>query len=201
MKMILKDAWILFLITLTAGLVLGFVYQITKNPIEKQEEKVRNAAYVKVFPDAESFETINSDDATAFVTGEGFKEQVINEVLVAKNEDLSEIGYVIDVTTKEGYAGDIQFLMGIRADGTLNGISILSITETPGLGMKATEILAPQFTNKKVEQFEYMKSGAIAASQIDAISGATITTKAVTNGVNAGLLYFQEIQKGGSEDE
>ena len=201
MKMILKDAWILFLITLTAGLILGFVYQITKGPIAQQEEKERTTACMKVFPDATEFEKIEYEDPTSVFKEEGFKEQMINDVLAAKNSDNAIMGYVIDITTKEGYADDIQFLIGIRMDGTLNGISILSIAETPGLGMKASEFLAPQFENKNVEQFEYVKSGAVTSSQIDAISGATITTKAITNGVNAGLLYFHEVLEGGNENE
>ena len=106
------------------------------------------------------------------------------------------LGYVITVTTKEGYGGDIRFTVGITKDGTVNGIAILEIAETAGLGMRAEEVLAPQFADKSVEQFEYTKSGAVSDSQIDAISGATITTNAVTNGVNAGLYYFQSKLQG-----
>ena len=87
--------------------------------------------------------------------------------------------------------------MGIQKDGTLNGISILSISETAGLGMKAESVLKPQFENKKVANFTYTKSGSTMDSQIDAISGATITTNAVTTAVNAGLYVFQT-QLGGS---
>ncbi len=67
--------------------------------------------------------------------------------------------------------------------------------------MRAEEVLKPQFADKNVEAFTYTKSGAAADDQIDAISGATITTNAVTNGVNAGLYYFQTQLKGGSENE
>lgn len=66
-------------------------------------------------------------------------------------------------------------------------------------------MLKPQFANKKVEQFSYTKSGSMSESEIDAISGATITTNAVTSGVNGGLAYFhekyEEILKGGSSNE
>ena len=82
--------------------------------------------------------------------------------------------------------------MGVADDGTLNGISLLSISETAGLGMRAGEVLVPQFAGKQVEQFSYTKTGAASDDQIDAISGATITTNAVVNGVNAGLLCFQK---------
>ena len=108
---------------------------------------------------------------------------------------------MLTITTKEGYGGDIQFTIGVRMDGTVNGMSLLAISETAGLGMRAEEVLKPQFANKQVEKFEYTKCGATSDNQIDAISGATITTNAVTNGVNAGLYYFQTELKGGSENE
>ena len=87
--------------------------------------------------------------------------------------------------------------MGVQKDGTLNGISILSISETAGLGMKAdTDDFKNQFRDKKVEKFQYTKTGAASEDEIDAISGATITTNAVTNGVNAGLAAFQYMEGG-----
>ncbi len=109
------------------------------------------------------------------------------------------IGYVLTVTTHEGYGGDIQFTMGVTDEGMLNGISILSISETAGLGMRAEEVLKPQFAGKSAEKYEYTKTGAVSEGQIDAISGATITTNAVVNGVNAGLYYFQNTLGGGAE--
>lgn len=51
----------------------------------------------------------------------------------------------------------------------------------------------PQFTDKNVERFTYTKSGATNDSEIDAISGATITTNAIVNGVNVGLMYFRDM--------
>ena len=124
----------------------------------------------------------------------------INEVSAAMAEDGTKVGYVLDITTHEGYNGDIQFTMGIRMDGTVNGISILSIAETPGLGMKAEEVLKPQFAQKNVSQFVYTKSGATMAEEIDAISGATITTNALVNGVNAGLDCFKNELGGGNNE-
>ena len=121
--------------------------------------------------------------------------------MAAKDGSGNVLGYVITVTTKEGYGGDIKFSIGIRQDGLVNGISILEIAETAGLGMRAEEVLKPQFADKNVEQFEYSKSGAVSENQVDAISGATITTNAVVNGVNAGIYYFQTELKGGSGNE
>ena len=98
---------------------------------------------------------------------------------------------MLTVTDHEGYGGDIQFAMGVQNDGTLNGISFLSIGETAGLGMKAQdEAFCDQFAGKNVDRFTYTKNGASNEMEIDAISGATITTNAVTSGVNSGLYYI-----------
>jgi electron transport complex protein RnfG len=203
-KNMLKDALILLVITLVAGLALGYVYEITKAPIANQKEKKKNEACANVFADAVSFEPYeNFDEAQAEKVLEqaGVTEEDIDEVMIALDASGSTLGYVLNVTTHEGYGGDITFSMGIQNDGTLNGISILAISETAGLGMKAKEDdFTDQWKNKKVEKFEYTKSGAAAENQIDAISGATITTNAMTNGVNAGLVYFESIE-GGSKDE
>lgn len=187
-----KDTAILLVITLVAGLLLGLVYQITKEPIALQKEKAKQEACKEVFADAASFAEVEAvqPDAQEWAAA-GFSQEMIDEVMEAQDASGAVLGYVITVTTKEGYGGDIRFTVGITKDGTVNGIALLEIAETAGLGMRAEEVLAPQFVNKKVEQFEYTKSGAVTDSQIDAISGATITTNAVTNGVNAGLYYFQ----------
>lgn len=202
MSKMLKDSGILFAITLIAGLLLGLVYQITKEPIAAQQEKAKQEACKEVFADAKSFQTVEVvlPEEKAWAEA-GYADEIIDEVMAAQNDSGETLGYVITVTTKEGYGGDIRFTVGIREDGTVNGISILEIAETAGLGMRAEEVLKPQFADKAVEKFEYTKSGATSDSQIDAISGATITTNAVTNGVNAGLYYFQTELKGGSANE
>lgn len=204
MKTMLKEAGILFAITLIAGCLLGLVYQVTKEPIAEAQQKAKDEACKEVFADAEGFvlqEDISSEDASSFVQDEGYNVS-IDEVLEAQDASGSKLGYVITVTDHEGYGGDIQFSIGIRNDGTVNGISILSISETAGLGMNADSVLKPQFADKNVEQFEYTKTGAPGDNQIDAISGATITTNAVVNGVNAGITYFRtQLMEGGSANE
>lgn len=201
MKEMMKNTGIMVAITLIAGLLLGIVYQVTKDPIAVQEAKAKEAACQEVFQDASSFAMIGVEALPAGWNEEGYAQESVDEVMEAKDASGELIGYVITVTTKEGYGGDIQFSIGVRMDGTVNGISILSISETAGLGMQAEEVLKPQFADKNVEKFEYTKNGATSENQVDAISGATITTNAVTNGVNAGLYYFQTQLKGGSENE
>ena len=104
---------------------------------------------------------------------------------------VGEDGYVITATDKEGYGGDIRVTVGIKADGTVNGVSILSISETAGLGMKATEpAFYEQYQGKQAEKFYVSKDGGD-GEPIDALSGATITSRAMTGAVNAALGYFQ----------
>ena len=200
MKKILKDAFALLMITLVAGILLGFVYSITKEPIAQQEQLTKERSCQEVFADAATFEN-DTDDleaAAAAMKAAGYEVQTLSEILVAKDDSGSTLGYVLSLVDPEGYGGDISFMMGIRLDGTLNGISILSIGETAGLGMNAdTDAFKSQFANKKVEKFTFTKTGSTSDSEIDALSGATITTTAMTNGVNAGLDAFR-IAKGGN---
>lgn len=202
MKEILLNSLKLCIITLVSGLLLGLVYEVTKEPRAKQEESAKQEAYKDVFSEAESFEELKYDEEAMakYLTENGYKKTmvVINEVVAAKNTEGNEVGYVITITDKEGYAGDIKFTLGIQSDGTINGISFLSIGETAGVGMKATESkFMNQFKGKKVDSFEALKNGAVNDNQIDAISGATITTNAVTNGVNSGILAYKFLSQEG----
>lgn len=203
MKDMIKNAVVLLIITVVAGAILGLVYQTTKDTISAREEADKKAAYLEVFNDAADF-TASTDfmDAgkRAKLDEAGYTAETIDELLTAVDASGSAIGYVFIVTTSEGYGGDIQFAVGIRNDGTVNGISILSINETAGLGMNAEKILKPQFANKKVSLFSYTKTGSTSESEIDAISGATITTNAFTNGVNCALTYFNDVLGGGSNE-
>ena len=103
---------------------------------------------------------VSSEDAglESYLDENGYTAQNIDEVMLARDNAGNELGYAFTVTTAEGYGGDIQFAMGIRDDGTLNGISILSISETAGLGMRATtDDFKNQFKDKNVEKFDLHK--------------------------------------------
>ena len=199
---IIKDALALTLITLLAGVALGGVYEITKDPIARQEAQAKAEAYEQVFTDAAAFEEIEMDDTLIQtirdqLDQEGYKAQSIEEVMRAEDQSGETLGYAFTVVTSEGYGGDIQFSMGVQNDGTLNGISILSIGETAGLGMNAdTPAFKDQFVGKQVEKLQYTKNGATQDDEINAISGATVTTNAMTNGVNAGLCAFRVMEGG-----
>ena len=201
MNKILKNTLILTAITVVAGLLLGVVYGVTKEPIARTQENTKQAAFRSVLADADSFETVDgldTDAAAALLKENGYTSDDITEVAEGKDASGETIGYVINVTSHEGYGGDIELSVGILSDGTVKGIEMLSISETAGLGMKAKEAdFKDQFKDKQVEKFTYTKTGESGDDMIDAISGATITTNAVTNAVDSALVYFQNELGGG----
>lgn len=204
---LVKDALILTCITVIAGLALGIVYEITKSPIAQAQADALADAYRTVFESAASFNEIEgftSEDATALVHEAGYTDDSIDNCVAACDESGNTLGYVITITTSAGYGGDITFSMGITNDGVINGYSITSISETAGLGMKAKDTgdgsFSSQFVNRTAEIFEVTKTGASASNEIDAISAATITSKAVTYGVDAGVTYFNSIVGGAANE-
>ena len=199
---IIKDTIAITVITLVAGLALGVVQDITADPIAKQEAQAKQDAYKAVFADADSFETVDvdADALQSYLDENGYAAQSIDETMLAKDASGNELGYAFTVTTSEGYGGDIQITVGIMSDGTVNGISFLSISETAGLGMRAKEpSFYNQFAGQQAEKFYVSKDGGD-GQPIDALSGATITSRAVTGAVNTALGYYQTAL-GGSGNE
>lgn len=197
----IKDAAILVIITLVAALLLAFVYEITKDPIAAQKAKKKTEAYAAVYPGLS--DTVISEElqekAEAFV-GEGMR---VDEAVLAKDASGAIVGVLMTVTTPEGYGGDITLTCGVKADGTLTGISFLTLAETAGLGMKAQEDgFRGQFENKKTDSFALMKGGAAVVEgnePIDVISNATITSEAVVRAVNGALEFAGDILNEGLE--
>ena len=200
-KKIVHDALILTAFTLVLGFLLGLVYEITKQPIADANAAAAQEAYKAVFADADSFEALEGFDknaATEEIVAAGYEDS-IDDVQVAKNASGADIGYVVTVTAKDGSQSTITFSVGIQSDGTVNGYSVTSIAETPGLGMKVEdESFYSQFEGKLVDTFNVVKNTPAADNEIEAISGATISSKAVTNGVNAALTYFRS-ELGGAQ--
>ena len=206
---LIKDALILFAITVIAAFALGAVYEITKDPIKEAEAKTKTEAAKAVFAEMkETAETSQEevDKAQALVDSNNknkeFDTITIDEVLQALDENGNKIGDIITVTSKKGYGGQITIIMGVADDETLKGIEFLSISETPGLGMKAKDD-DPDKDGDFKDQFKGVQPGSYkltkrninmsGTTEIDAISSATITTSAVTNMLNAGLLVAGSI--------
>lgn len=201
-----KNIVVLTLITLIAGFLLGYVYEITSGPIQKANQDALDKALKAVFAEGDSFvedEAAHLTNSDAILTDAGFSAVSIEDAYKAVDASGNKLGYVFVIITKEGYGGEIKSILGIKNDGAISGLEILSISETPGLGMRAdTDEFKAQFKGKNVNQISYSKTGAKEDYEIDALSGATITTRAMVNSVNAGLAYFYAINEdGGATNE
>lgn len=206
LRIMLKEAGILFAITLISGLILGYVYELTREPIRIRQEQAIQEACQTVFVDAAGFEKLSDDIVsdmknTEFVQEFSQKGVKVGSVFAALDASQTPLGFVVEATTKEGYGGNIVLYAGIRMDGTLNGISLLEIKETPGLGMLAESVLVPQFRKVRASSFTYTKSGSRSESEIDAISGATVTTSAVVDAVNGAMAAASYLIEGGVGNE
>ena len=160
MNKIIRNTIILTVITVISGFLLGLVYEITAEPIARTQEAAKKEAWQAVFPEAseDAFQQIDVDaDVAAQVVKDLGVDATVDEVCAV---DGGETGYVVTVTDGEGYGGDIQITVGITADGTVSGVSFLSISETAGLGMKAQEpSFYEQYVGVQAERFYVSKDG------------------------------------------
>lgn len=193
----MKDAMVLFAITLVSGICLGGVYEITKTPIQASKMKADLATYRAVYPDASGFKFDQALQDAAGKASEAFATAGLSignvEVPVALNAvDTSDnvIGHIFTGLSKDGYGGNIKVSVGVTNEGEITGIGFIEINETPGLGMNATNPdFKDQFKGKKAESLTLVKGGGAGEDGIDSLSGATVTSQAITNAVN-GVLYF-----------
>lgn len=164
----LTIAGVLTLICAAVALMLGFVNFVTKDVIADKEENARKAAVYEIFPEAED------------VIGVEGEEQLF---IVKENGILS--GYCISTVTA-GYGGDINLIVGVTKNGEVKGVKIVSMSETAGLGSKTQ-------SSSFLEQF-IGKSGTLTVGEnVDGVSGATISSKAVTAGVEKAVNYPVDI--------
>lgn len=192
----MKDALILFAITLVAGACLGGVYTVTKEPIAAAQLEAKKEAYRTVLADAADFKADDYaaavEKANAELGGLSYGNVMIDECVTGVDGSGSLLGYVVTATSKDGYGGNITVSVGITSEGEVKGIEFLTLAETAGLGMNADQPeWKAQYANKTVDEFAVTKSGASADNEIDAISGATITSRAVTGAVNSALYFVR----------
>ncbi len=158
-------------ITLICGSILFYMNQLTIPLITSQAEKEQKVALKKVMP-----------KATDFV----LQESKENEVYSCLSAEKKLCGYIIKVSPS-GYSGKIDMLVGI-SNGKITGISILKQTETPGLGAKSTEkTFQEQFTAKSIED------AFIAKKDVKAITGSTITSQAVSDGIKTAIAVYKKL--------
>lgn len=178
----------LFVICVVAGGVLGVVYNATKGPITAAENAKKTEAIKNVLPEFHTLKDVNIKSAV-----EG--EDVEIPFYLAYDADNNFIGAAVETFTNKGFSGNISLMVGILADGTVNNISVLQHAETPGLGSKMTEAsFKDQFNNKNAASFIFKvkKDG----GDVDAITAATISSRAFCDAVNRALSTFEN-NKGG----
>ncbi len=182
----------LFLICLFATLLLGVVNGVTEEKIAQNAIITEENSRKIVMADAKSFGEKSEGEYTFDGTTAPYS------YTEAFDENGNSLGYVF-VTASTGYGGKISTMTGIDTDGKVTGIEFLEIGETVGLGMNATK---PTFK----EQFKGMVNGIIvnknapSGNEIKALTGATITSKAVTKGVNTALDIYENVIKGGANN-
>ena len=181
----------LIVITVCAGLILGLVYGVTKEPIEQQTIKKETEARMLVLPEAQEFEEVDPASFQADMDRYAIIRQVYRGLA-----DGQTVGYTMAILTK-GFSANLNLTVGISADGVVTGVTIGSHEETPGLGATATD---PEFLG----QYEgtdgplaVVKTPTGQTGEIQALTGATITSRGVTDAVNLAREFFEEYLKEG----
>lgn len=195
-----KAAVNLTVIALITGFALSGVYAMTKDKIEEQKKLANAESYRAVLPEADSFSF--DDKITAAVeelSGQtydeaSFRRTYINDCAVGNAADGSVIGYVVAVTTAEGFEGNIGVSVGIDPSGAVTGISFTELHETAGMGMRVDEdVFKNQFTGVAAEAFTLNKSASSSAdNEIDTVTGASTTSGAVVEAVNTALAFYRD---------
>lgn len=176
---------ILCAITLVVALCLGAVNAVTEGPIAEQSRLKTEHALAQVM-DAEVEETIDVEENTTVTTDKGTVVPILSAYKMADGA-----GYCVEVGPS-GFGGAVDTMVGIGADGTITGISVISAaSETPGLGANCVkEEFQSQFAGQPAD-------GTVAVAKdggsITALTGATITSRCVSEGVNAAVKYAAEL--------
>lgn len=192
-KYLFKLAGILMVICAIVAALLGVVNGVTADKIKAIQEQKLQASLEVVFPGAQ-FEKIPVTEELTALAASADAESGLEAIYSA-----STGGYAVEVTPT-GFGGAIDMIVGIDAEGNVTGISVISHAETAGIGTK----IAADKPNKNgvgvLSQFIGRSAGEgnlftvnSGSNQVDAISGATVTTKAVTRGVNAASLVAGQL--------
>lgn len=176
----------LFIITFLASSALGAVYSLTKEPIAAALLAKKNAAISEVIPE------FNNTPST-----EAYKLPVDGDTLYfypgKMNGEL--VGTAVETFTKIGFSGSIKLMVGLLPDGTINDITVIKHSETPGLGDKMEKKKSDwslQFRGKNPR--DYRLSVKKDGGDVDVITASTISSRAFCDAVDRA---YNTLQKGG----
>jgi len=176
MKYYLRLGFVLLVITAVASGILAYINSFTEPIIIENQRKAKEEARMEVLPEAVSFDSISY-----------LNEEVI---YAGKNNEGQIAGYTF-VASLYGYSSDVKTMVGVTPDFKVNKIKIIEQTETPGLGANCTKPeFQFQFENKNETVMLVDKDG----GEIVSITGATITTRTITNSIRNGLKFLKEIE-------
>ena len=198
MNKILKLTIVLFLVCAIVAGVLGVVNELTKDTIAENQASANKAALMEVLPEATDFTTDEAFQeklaAQGDTYGADFGGAKIESAAVGVDASGNPVGYAVTVFNSDSYDGGLTLVVGIREDGTVNSISFTELHDTAGMGMKCGDPeFKDQFNNVKVSQFTLNKAGgSTAENEIDSVSGASVTSGAVVNAVNAALDFVSD---------
>lgn len=178
MRSILKPGIALLIFAAIAGGLLGYVNAITEGPIATAEAKTQEEKMNEVLECASWGDKVDVTD-----------NEIINSYTPALSDDGSVIGYAFSITTK-GFSSGLNLMVGIDNDSNIQGVAVVSHQETAGLGANAEN---PEWSG----QFKGKQGSLEVGKDIDSITGATITSRAITNAANEVSTYFDTNLKGG----
>lgn len=186
---LLKDAIALFLITLISGLALSSVNEITKAPIEQQRKEKAEKAYSVLFADGQ-FEELDGavDDARLDEIDDAFSKVSIDKVVRASDSSGNILGYIVEITTKEGYKPPMTLTIGYTTDQRLTGIVYIKFSENKNVG-EIQGTFTEQFIGATADRFSFEGNDGV---RVDAVSGSTMSSKAILHAVNAGIAFINE---------
>lgn len=180
----------LLIISAVAALLLALTNSVTASTIAQRNEQANAEARKLVLESAQDFEEVKD------VKTDNSKGVKVSEIYEAKDASGNTVGYTLKVLPS-GYGGTIELMVGIdSAKGQVSGINVVSNSETAGLGAKSTDSeFSDQYKGKPLEELSVLKNGTPGDTEIKAISGATITSTAVTNGVDAAIEVYNNSLK------
>ena len=173
------------------------------NTTDEERANAQQEGFRKTFPEADSFEGMDfnlAQDYNKELASSDFGDVGVDAAAAAKDRDGALMGWVVNAHSKDSYMGNVAVSVAFESGGTIRGLEFLVLEDTPGLGMRASEdVFKEQFEGKGGEALTVTDSGNPGDSQIDAISGATITSKAVTNAVNGAMYYVHHYTEAGEQ--
>ena len=177
-KKIVKLSGILCAIAVATSLLLALTNELTAGTIALRQQEAKSAAMISVLP-AKTYNMLKAADDY--------------EVYAAFN-DYEKAGYTVSLS-EYGYGGEIKLMIGIDKDFRVAGVSIIEMSETAGLGDNAKK---PEFTSMFAGLEEKEIALTNSGGKIQAISGATVTSTAVTKGVRRAVEIAKKTSTGGN---